>query len=493
MRDRINFTTDYGTKTNTSIIKVIGVGGGGGNAVEHMYSEGIVGVDFLVCNTDQMSLNKNLVPSKLVLGESGLGAGAKPEVACELAEASTTKIKEFIGNETKMLFITAGMGKGTGTGAAPIVAKIAREMGILTVGVVTFPFKFEGSTRADVATKGIDEMKKYVDSLIVVKNQNLMKYYTDLDIDDAYGCADDVLKNAVKCIAELITTDAKQKVDYNDIKTIMQNSGQAMLGLAEASGTNRIEKVVEEALSCPLLNEDVIVQAQNFLFFISYGPESKLTMAELEELTEKFESLKSSTSDVIWGRAKDQTLGDKIRLSVIITNYEHKKEVKPTTVTVPGAETQQEKATTAWNEMQSTPDTVTHPVEEPVMAQLQHEDVDLFDFSSERAKTQRKIANSFMQQNPAQPSANTASEQYHPVEMPIDDSCDFIQTNMPHTTRISQARDLRYEDNDMFNRLINTPAIVRESQNNNFDEQYNFQNSFDLDNDMSAFYKDIPD
>ena len=327
MRDRIDFTPDYGTKQNTSIIKVIGVGGGGSNAVKHMYSEGIVGVDFLICNTDAQALMKNVVPSKLVLGDTGLGAGAKPEVGRELAEQSIDKIKEFIGEETQMLFITAGMGKGTGTGAAPVVAKVANEMGILTIGVVTFPFRFEGKVREKYAQEGIAEMEKYVDSLIVVKNQNIMKYYNDEDVDAGFAYADDVLKNAVKCIAELITVNADQNIDFNDIKTIMKDSGHAMLGLAEAGGDNRIDQVVEDALACPLLSEDVITRAQNFLFFISYGPEKVLKISELEALTEKFNKLKTSESDVIWGRAKDPNLGDKIRLSVIITNYEHENQI----------------------------------------------------------------------------------------------------------------------------------------------------------------------
>ena len=269
MRDRIDFTPDYGTKQNNSIIKVIGVGGGGGNAVKHMYSDGIVGVDFLICNTDEQALRNNVVPSKLVLGDTGLGAGANPEIGRELAEHSIERIKEFIGEETQMLFITAGMGKGTGTGAAPVVAKVAHEMGILTIGVVTFPFKFEGKKREQYAEAGIAEMEKYVDSLIVVKNQKIMKYYGDEGVEEGFGHADDVLKNAVKCIAELITVNADQNIDFNDIKAIMQNSGHAMLGLAEAEGPNRIDQVVTDALNCPLLSEDVITKAQNFLFFIS--------------------------------------------------------------------------------------------------------------------------------------------------------------------------------------------------------------------------------
>ncbi len=321
MTDKITFTPDYGEKaTPSSIIKVIGVGGGGSNAVKHMYSEGIVGVDFLICNTDRGHLESTPVPDKLLLG-NGLGAGAQPEVARQYAMESKEKIQEFIGKETRMLFITAGMGKGTGTGASPVIAEIAHDMGILTIGVVTTPFKFEGMERTRLANEGIAELAKHVDSLITIKNQNVIKYYNDEDLDSAFGYADDVLKNAVKCIAELITVNYAQNVDFNDVQTIMKDSGKAMLGLAVAQGENRVEKVVQDALDCPLLDESAISEAKNFLFFISYGPDKKLKMSELDSLTEKFERIQSRNARVIWGRGLDESLGESIKLSVIVTNF----------------------------------------------------------------------------------------------------------------------------------------------------------------------------
>ncbi|MCR4680930.1 MAG: cell division protein FtsZ [Bacteroidales bacterium] len=321
MTDKINFTPDYGEKAKpSSIIKVIGVGGGGSNAVKHMYSEGIVGVDFLICNTDRGHLDNTPVPDKLLLG-NGLGAGAQPEVARQYAMESKERIQEFIGKETRMLFITAGMGKGTGTGASPVIAEIAHDMGILTIGVVTTPFKFEGSERLRLANEGIAELSQHVDSLITIKNQNVIKYYNDEDIDSAFGYADDVLKNAVKCIAELITVNYAQNVDFNDVQTVMKDSGKAMLGLAVAKGENRVEKVVQDALDCPLLDENSISEAQNFLFFISYGPENKLKMSELDSLTDKFEKIQSRNARVIWGRGLDESLGDAIKLSVIVTKF----------------------------------------------------------------------------------------------------------------------------------------------------------------------------
>ena len=321
MREKINFTPDYGNRVTQSIIKVIGVGGGGGNAVKHMYKEGIIGVDFLICNTDRNALEANPVQSKLVLGESGLGAGANPDVARQLALESCDEIKNFLGTETKMLFITAGMGKGTGTGAAPVVAEIASELGFLTIAVVTMPFHFEGELRMQLAEAGVAELRKHVDSLIIIKNENLFKHYNKEKANTAFGYVDDVLKNAVQCIAELVTVHSEQNIDFNDINTILKNSGSAMLGIAEASGENRIEEVLDGALHCPLLAEEHISNAKNFLFSICYGSEQVLLMDELKDLTDKFNELISKNAHVIWGRSEDPALGNKIKLSVIISKY----------------------------------------------------------------------------------------------------------------------------------------------------------------------------
>lgn len=325
-------TSNFGTVKKNTIIKVIGIGGAGNNAVQHMYKEGIVGVDFLVCNTDRNAVENNAVPMKLVFGESGLGAGANPKEAERLALESEEDIKKMIGTDTKMLFITAGMGKGTGTGASPVVARIAREMGVLTIAVVTYPYELEGTKSFQKADKGIEELKKYVDSLIIVQNQRIMEQYENETLRVALGYADDVLKNAVKCIAELITLDGYQNVDFNDVLTIMKDSGEAMLGLAEASGEDRIEKVVAGALTCPLIDDANIDHAQNFLFFVRYGEGRELTVAELKKLSKEFDKFRSADTNVIWGHAADKDLGDKIRLSVIITNYTHKEEVPNTEI-----------------------------------------------------------------------------------------------------------------------------------------------------------------
>lgn len=341
MREQINFNPDYGTQRENSIIKVIGVGGGGGNAVRSMYTEGIVGVDFMICNTDKKALEENPVPNKLILGKSGLGAGANPEIACQYAEDSADEIKKFIGDETKLLFITAGMGKGTGTGATPVIARIAQEMGILTVGVVTFPYKWETAKVARRAEAGIAELKKHVDSIIIVHNENILKYYGDDDFNIAYQRVDNVLQTAVKCIAELITINLDQNIDFNDIRSTLQNSGAAMMGIGESNAEDRVEEAFTEAFDCPLLAQEEIQNARKFLFCISYGPDRKLKISELQVLTKKFESILSEEAELIWGRTEDKSLGDKIKLSIIITDYESnpKKANVPQVTSIQSSET----------------------------------------------------------------------------------------------------------------------------------------------------------
>ena len=321
MTESINFTPDFGAKENTSAIKVIGVGGGGSNAVQHMYSEGIQGVDYLICNTVKCHLEACKIQDKLLLG-NGLGAGANPEVAQKYATESEKEIREFIGENTKMLFIAAGMGKGTGTGASPVVAKVAKDMGILTVGVVTEPFKFEGKRIMNAANAGIEEMSKYVDSLIIVNNQNLMKYYNSLPINEAYAQVDDILKNAVKCVAEIITVTYGQNVDFNDVKTIMEHSGKALLGIATAQGEDRVQQVLDEVLNCPLLENADISNAKNFLFFVTYGPSKQITMGELEILQDRFDEMQSENVHLIWGHGLDESLGDNLKLSLVVTNFD---------------------------------------------------------------------------------------------------------------------------------------------------------------------------
>ncbi|HPE39514.1 MAG TPA: cell division protein FtsZ [Bacteroidales bacterium] len=538
MTEKKFFEPDFGTKTTSSIIKVIGIGGGGGNAVKHMYKDGIQGVEFLICNTDRLALERNPIPEKLVLGESGLGAGANPDLARKLAEESREEIVKFIGPDTKMLFLTAGMGKGTGTGATPIVAQIAREMGILTVAVVTEPFNFEGQVAAKHAEDGIKELKKNVDSLIIVKNQNILKYYNDLDFDTAFGHADDVLKNAVKCIAELITINLDQNIDFNDIKSIMENSGPAMLGLAEAEGEDRVKKVVEGALNCPLLSEEHITNAKNFLFSLSYGPDNKFTINEFEELTRLLSELRSHNARVIWGRTEDKTLQNKIKLAVIVTNYAVD-EVKTITNISSGTVTE-----IGDEEKNNVPLDINTPIDNPLFDQENvpfQSDNPVFEIINrpEMNSPEKRSANNdpfgFLNETPSvsQPAPPIPSSNCQPFQQTSHYSQEpqtkIIQeqpqqqvtgnkTNPGNTKPVSsysysgpvkvpsndygspqriQAHiDPRFENDSEFNAIYNTPALHRTREDNisNIIDKGNIDsNPFNFEDDMPQFFKSIPD
>ncbi|MFM7054105.1 MAG: cell division protein FtsZ [Bacteroidota bacterium] len=306
-----------------SIIKVIGVGGGGSNAVNHMFNLGIKGVDFIVCNTDNQALEKSPVPIKVQLGPGltqGLGAGAMPEVGRKAALENTDEIKEILRHSTKMVFITAGMGGGTGTGAAPIIASIAREMGILTVGIVTIPFGFEGKKRKAQADAGVEEMRKNVDTLLVICNDKLREIHGDLKLREAFGHADDILAIAAKSIAEIITTTLHINVDFADIQTVMKESGVAIMGSSHAEGANRAVLAVEKALHSPLLNDNSIEGARYILLNITSGNE-EITMDEMTEITDYIQERAGHTAEVIMGVGTDESLQGGINVTVIATGF----------------------------------------------------------------------------------------------------------------------------------------------------------------------------
>lgn len=310
-------------RETSSIIKVIGVGGGGSNAVNHMYNQGIVGVDFIVCNTDRQALDISPVPLKIQLGASltdGRGAGAIPEIGKNSAIENIDDIKSILNKNTKMVFVTAGMGGGTGTGAAPVIAQAAKEMGILTVGIVTVPFAFEGRKRRQQAENGLDEMRKYVDTLLVINNERLREISGNLTIGNAFMQADDVLTMAAKGIAEVISVTGAINVDFNDVNTVMKDSGVAIMGSAMADGSDRAIKAVQQALSSPLLNDNDISGAQYVLLNITYGAKEVL-MDEITEITDFIQDEAGSTADVIWGHGYDETLGDKICVTLIATGF----------------------------------------------------------------------------------------------------------------------------------------------------------------------------
>ncbi len=302
------------------IIKVIGVGGGGSNAVAYMHKQGIKGVDFYICNTDAQSLNKCDVPNKIRLGNTGLGAGANPSVGRDAAIQIADEIRELISHNTSMLFITAGMGGGTGTGAAPIIAQIARELGILTVGIITKPFGFEGRKREIQAEAGIEELKKYVDTTLVICNDKLLDMQGDMKLSQAFGKADNVLTIAAKGIAEIITVTGRINVDFEDVKTVMQGSGKAIMGAGIASGPDRAVKAVEMALNSPLLDDTDIKGAANVLLYITSGT-NEISLEELNDITGYITSRTGEDANVIWGDGVDDKLDDEISITLIATGF----------------------------------------------------------------------------------------------------------------------------------------------------------------------------
>ncbi len=315
-------------KDKSSIIKVIGVGGGGGNAVNHMYKQGIVGVDFIICNTDAQALELSPIPNKVQLGASlteGRGAGSLPEVGMNSAIESIEDIKELLGPTTKMVFITAGMGGGTGTGASPIIAQAAKEMGILTVGIVTTPFTFEGKRRKQQADEGLDAFKDHVDTLLVISNDKLREMYGNLTLSNAFAEADNILTTAAKGIAEIITVPGYINVDFEDVKTVMESSGVAIMGSASAEGEGRAYKAVQAALNSPLLDNNDIEGARYILLNITSG-EQEVLMDEVAEITDYIQNQAGLTADIIWGNCYDETLGDKISVTLIATGFQTKEE-----------------------------------------------------------------------------------------------------------------------------------------------------------------------
>lgn len=307
------------------IIKVIGVGGGGCNAVRNMWNEGVEGVTYAVCNTDSQSLAKSPIPVKIMLGESGLGAGANPELGRKEAESNLEDIEKLLSDGTKMVFVTAGMGGGTGTGAAPVIAGVAKAMGILTVGVVTIPFYFEKKRKIVKALKGVDELRKNVDALLIVNNERLCDVYADSDITvkEAFQRADNILKDAVKGISELITvhSDGSINLDFRDVETTMRNGGGAIMAMGRASGEHRVEKAILDALDSPLLYGNDIGKAKRILFNIYSSDDAPIFVREMQEIDDFFDQLDPNI-DVIWGTSTDDTLENDAKVTILATGLE---------------------------------------------------------------------------------------------------------------------------------------------------------------------------
>ena len=330
MSDNINPMVDFGApeKENNTIIKVIGVGGGGGNAVNHMYREGIHDVSFVLCNTDNQALNDSPVPMRLQLGTEGLGAGNKPAKARQAAEESINDITEMLSDGTKMTFITAGMGGGTGTGAAPVIARVSKELDILTVGIVTIPFRFEGKKKIDQALDGVEEMSKHVDALLVINNERLRKIYPELTVLDAFGKADDTLSVAAKSIAEIITNHGLINLDFNDVKTVLKDGGVAIMSTGYGEGEGRVKQAIQDALNSPLLNDNDIFNSKKILLSINFSKDNNkenpaaggLMMEEMNDVNDFMEQF-GSDFEIKWGIGLDPDLGNKVKVTILATGF----------------------------------------------------------------------------------------------------------------------------------------------------------------------------
>lgn len=308
-------------KQTESIIKVIGVGGGGGNAVNHMYQEGIHDVTFVICNTDRQALDHSPIPEKLQLGGEGLGAGNRPMKARAAAEESLEDIRKMLDDGScKMVFITAGMGGGTGTGAAPIIARTAKEMDILTVGIVTIPFVFEGEKKIDQALDGVEEMSKYVDALLVINNERLRQVYSDLSVKNAFARADDTLTVAAKSIAEIITLTGTMNLDFNDVKTVLKDGGVAIMSTGYGEGEGRVTKAINDALNSPLLNNNDIYRSKKLLFKISYSSKSDLMMPEMDEIHDFMKHF-GSDLETKYGIFQEEELDQKVKFTILATGF----------------------------------------------------------------------------------------------------------------------------------------------------------------------------
>ena len=316
---------DFGEEEKgNSIIKVIGVGGGGGNAVNHMYRDGIHDVTFVLCNTDNQALNASPVPVHLQLGKEGLGAGNKPERARQAAEETLDDIKNMLSDGTKMAFITAGMGGGTGTGAAPVIARVSKELGILTVGIVTIPFRFEGPKKIDQALDGVEEMAKHVDALLVINNERLREIYPDLAVLDAFAKADDTLSIAAKSIAEIITVHGLINLDFNDVKTVLKDGGVAIMSTGYGKGEGRVKKAIDDALNSPLLNDNDVFNSKKILLSITFSSTNTespgLTMDEMNDVND-FMAKFGEDFELKWGLALDPDLDNTVKVTILATGF----------------------------------------------------------------------------------------------------------------------------------------------------------------------------
>jgi len=444
-------------KQKSSIIKVLGVGGGGSNAVNFMFQQDIEGVDFIICNTDSKAIEQSLVPNKIQLGPhltQGLGAGADPSVGKMATEESLEEIKRILEVNTKMAFITAGMGGGTGTGGAPIIAKICKDLGILTVGIVTTPFGFEGPRRQKQAEEGINELKPYVDTLLVISNDKLRVQYGNLKMKEAFTKADNVLATAAKCITDVINSRGHIIVDFADVCTVMKNGGVAILGKAEVAGENRAERAIEEALNSPLLNDNDIKGAKWILLNINSAEgDYECSMDELETINTILRARTGEHSDVIMGMGYDESLGDKLGITLIATGFEHKDPFKKEAVKE-----------------------VEAPLEEKIMMTLQSEQLEQSEQAAPIEPTDISAPNDL-----TAPELTEAAAVLDSVEITMDELAPTMQEfEMPEMSNVyvsapdydeEEEEAVSFESSPIFEEEIISQEIVLEDYNEAFEEE----------------------
>ena len=442
-------------KNQSSVIKVIGIGGGGGNAINYMYENGIEGVDFAVCNTDTQALEASPIPVKIQLGEnltSGLGAGSNPEVGMQAAVESIDRINELLDSNTNMLFVTAGMGGGTGTGAAPVIAKAANEKGILTVGVVTMPFETEGGRRHEHAKSGLEELRKHVDTLLVINNQKLLEVHGDLTLSKAFSKANEVLNIATKGIAEVITQHLTVNIDLSDARLVLQKSGTAIMGQAEAEGENRAVEAVKNALDSPLLNDNDIFGSKHVLLKIVTGDseEDEISMNELKLITDTIQKQAGNNVNIINGVGTDPELGSKLSVTVIATGFEAKEEQKEVVVGIGEDETLDTISSNS-KIKDETPEKLTEDFSQQSM----------FDFEDNMDISFSEIEGTV---------ANTEQDENNLIEPTVSDSVEEETTEMKEEERVILSLD---DDTVQTNEVEEEVILDLDSEKEEIKEEYN--------------------
>lgn len=441
-------------KANQSIIKVIGVGGGGSNAVNHMYNQGIKDVEFIVVNTDTQALQSSPVPNKLQIGVNlteGLGAGANPERGRSAALESKEEIRELLSQNTKMVFITAGMGGGTGTGAAPVIAKISKDLGILTVGIVTSPFSWEGRKKKAQADVGLQELRANCDTVITILNDKLSDMFGQLTLRQAFAQADNILSTAAKSIAEIITVTANINVDFEDVKTVMKDSGAAVMGSAVASGEGRALRAAEEALTSPLLNNTEILGAQKILLSIMYGEEDELHMDELKEITGYIEERTGGESEIIFGYGGDHTLGNQIRVTLIATGFQAVEEAPTYTQAIQHIELSSGKQTSLFPTAEPTPRSVDATPKRPEPAD-RPESTPPQELVPLEGKYEMTFVNKTEEQSTSQPRQPSAADELRDKR---------LKMTKEYSDRIKKLYALSENNEQALDELYKKPAYLR--------------------------------